>query len=223
MTEPANLMIIAIDGGAASGKSTTARELAERLDLMHVDTGSFYRSLCAAMLDKEIEPNDPNLGDFLAKLHLETRIEGRLGKLCLNGVVPEQNALRSERVNANVSAFAAQPVVRNKLLDYQRGQVMVATQNGFSGLVMEGRDIGSVIFPNAPVRVFLHADPNVRVTRRAAQGETDAIADRDAKDSSRVTAPLTCPEGAVSIDTGTNSLEEVVDQIVQLSQSIEGS
>lgn len=216
-------MIIAIDGGAASGKSTTARELAERLDLMHIDTGSFYRSLCAAMLDKEIKPNDPSLGDFLAKLKLETQIEGRLGKLCLNGVVHEQNALRSERVNANVSAFAAQPVVRNKLLEYQRGQAMVATQNGFSGLVMEGRDIGSVIFPNAPVRVFLHADPNVRITRRAAQGETDAIADRDAKDSSRVTAPLTCPEGAVSIDTGKNSLEEVVDRIVQLSQSSEGS
>ena len=223
MTIPNEFLIIAIDGGAASGKSTTSRELAERLDLMHVDTGSFYRSLCAAMLDKEIDPSDPNLENLLSKLRLETQIEGRVGKLCLDGVLPEQNALRSERVNANVSAFAAQPVVRNKLLDYQRGQVMVATQNGFSGLVMEGRDIGSVIFPNAPVRVFLHADPNVRVTRRAAQGETDAIADRDAKDSSRVTAPLTCPDGAISIDTGTNSLEEVVRQIITLSQSIKGS
>ena len=223
MTTPRGFLIIAIDGGAASGKSTTSRELADRLDLMHVDTGSFYRSLCAAMLDKEIDPSDPNLGNFLSKLRLETRIDGRVGKLCLDGFVPKQNTLRSERVNANVSAFAAQPAVRNKLLGYQRGQPMVAMENGFSGLVMEGRDIGSVIFPDAPVRVFLHADPKVRVNRRAAQGEADAIEARDAKDSSRATAPLTCPDGAISIDTGTNSLEEVVRQIIAISQSIKGS
>jgi len=219
MTIPSGFLIIAIDGGAASGKSTTSRQLAERLHLMHVDTGSFYRSLCAAMLDKGINPTDPNLENLLSELHLETQIDGRVGKLCLDGVVPEQNELRSERVNANVSAFAAQPAVRNKLLDYQRGQPRVAMNNGFSGLVMEGRDIGSVIFPEAPVRIFLHADPKVRVNRRAAQGETDSIEARDARDSSRATAPLTCPDGAIAIDTGTNSLDEVVDQIATLSQS----
>lgn len=223
MTATPGFLIIAIDGGAASGKSTTAKALAERLDLMHVDTGSFYRSICTAILDHEIEANDPKLADILAELSLETKIEGRLGKLRLNGVVPEENILRSEKVNANVSAFAAQPVVRNKLLDYQRAQAKVAEDNGFAGLVMEGRDIGSVIFPDAPVRVYLHADPGVRVNRRAAQGETDAIEARDATDSSRATAPLTCPDGATSIDTGTSEVEEVVDQIVQLRQSIPGS
>ena len=221
MTTSPGFLIIAIDGGAASGKSTTAKALADRLDLMHVDTGSFYRSICATILDHEIEANDPKLADVLAALSLETKMEGRLGKLRLNGVVPEENILRSEKVNANVSAFAAQPVVRNKLLDYQRDQAKVAEDNGFAGLVMEGRDIGSVIFPDAPVRVYLFADPSVRVDRRAAQGESDAIEARDATDSSRATAPLTCPDGATSIDTGSSSVEEVVDQIVLLCQSIQ--
>ncbi|MFP6901533.1 MAG: (d)CMP kinase [Opitutales bacterium] len=223
MTASPGFLIITIDGGAASGKSTTARTLAERLDLMHVDTGSHYRSLCAAMLDNGIKPSDPHLDDFLSGLELEPRIEGRSGKLSLDGITLDPDALRSERVNSHVSAFAAQPVVRNKLLDYQRTQAKVAEDSGFAGLVMEGRDIGSVIFPDAPVRVFLHADPNLRANRRAAQGENDAIEARDATDSSRATAPLTCPDGAISIDTGANSVEEVVDQIVQLSQSIQGS
>ena len=215
-----DFLIIAIDGGAASGKSTTARAVAEQLDLMHVDTGSFYRSICAAMPDHEIQPHDTSLVDFLAQLSLETELEGRLGKLCLNGVIPEGAVLRSERVNANVSSCAAQPAVRNKLLDYQRGQALVAANKGFAGLVMEGRDIGSIIFPHAPVRVFLHADPGVRANRRAAQGETDAIEARDAKDSSRATAPLTCTEGATSIDTGNHTLEQVVNQIIQLVENI---
>ncbi len=218
-----DFLVIAIDGGAASGKSTTARAIAKRLDFMHVDTGSYYRSLCAAMLDKGIRPDDPNLCDRLAEFNLETQVDGRSGSLRLDGTRPSQETLRSERVTANVSAFAAQPTVREKLFDYQRHQAEVARENGFAGLVMEGRDIGSVIFPDALVRVFLHADPEVRSRRRAAQGETDAIQARDAKDSSRSTAPLTCPEGAISIDTGANSLEEVVERIVQLVQATQRS
>ncbi|MFP6854272.1 MAG: (d)CMP kinase [Opitutales bacterium] len=215
-----DFLVIAIDGGAASGKSTTARAVADRLNLMHVDTGSFYRSICSAMLEHEIEPDDTRLPDFLEQMVLETKIAGRLGKLSLNGLVPETNALRSEKVNNNVSSYAAQPMVRNKLLDYQRGQAWVAANNGFAGLVMEGRDIGSVIFPDAPVRVFLHADPSIRAKRRAAQGETDAIEARDAKDSSRATAPLTCPQGALSIDTSKHTIEEVVACIVQLVEKV---
>ena len=220
MNASSEFLVIAIDGGAASGKSTTARAVAERLCLMHVDTGSYYRSLCTAMLDKEIRTDDPNLMDRLAEFNLETQVDGRSASLRLDGTKPSQETLRSERVTANVSTFAAQPIVREKLFNYQRHQVEVARENGFAGLVMEGRDIGSVIFPDAPVRVFLHADPEVRSKRRAAQGETDAIQDRDAKDSSRTTAPLTCPEGAVSIDTGTHSVEEVVEDIVQLVETI---
>ncbi len=215
-----DFLVIAIDGGAASGKSTTARAIAERLDLMHVDTGSYYRSLCAAMLDKGISPEDPTIRSLLAEFILETQVAGRSGNLLLDGIKPTQEILRSERVTANVSAFAAQPAVREKLLDYQRQQVEVAQENGFAGLVMERRDIGSVIFPDAPVRVFLHANPEIRSRRRADQGETDAIEARDAKDSSRTSAPLTCPEGAFSIDTGNHTLEEVTDRIVQLVETI---
>lgn len=220
MTATPDFLIIAIDGGAASGKSTTARAVAERLDLMHVDTGSYYRSLCAAMLDKGIGPDDPTIRDLLADLKLETQVDGRSGNLRLDETMPSRETLRAERVTSNVSAFAAQPAVREKLFHYQRHQAEVAKENGFAGLVMEGRDIGSVIFPDAPVRVFLHADPEIRSQRRDAQGETDAIQARDAIDSSRATAPLTCPEGAVSIDTGSHAVEEVVDQIVQLVENI---
>ena len=219
MTSHPDFLVIAIDGGAASGKSTTARKLAEELDLMHVDTGSYYRSLTAAILEKGINPDDSRLESFLDSASLSTRIGNRSGTLLLEGVSFPQEVLRSEKVNANVSSFAALPMVRKKLFDYQRNQVLVAQENGFSGLVMEGRDIGSVIFPDARVRVFLHADPAVRSSRRAAQGENDAIEARDKTDSTRATAPLTCPDGATSIDTGSSTVEEVVELISQLVQS----
>ena len=219
MISTPDFLVIAIDGGAAAGKSTTARNLAEQLDLMHVDTGSYYRSLTAAIMEKGIKPDDPKLGNFLDSVTLSTCIQDRSGNLLLDGTPLPQKILRSERVNANVSSFAAQPAVRKKLFDYQRNQALVAQENGFAGLVMEGRDIGSIIFPNARVRVFLHADPAVRSSRRAAQGENDAIEARDQTDSTRATAPLTCPDGATSIDTGSHTVEEVVELISQLVQS----
>jgi len=101
--------------------------------------------------------------------------------------------------------------VRTALLAYQRSQADVARAHGFRGLVMEGRDIGSVIFPDADFRFFLHADPAERARRRAQEGQQDSIAERDRLDTSRKTSPLTCPPGAVSIDTTHRTLPEVVE------------
>jgi cytidylate kinase len=121
--------------------------------------------------------------------------------------------IRSRAVNENVSLFAAIPDLRRALLDYQRGQADVARRHGFRGLVMEGRDIGSVIFPDADFRFFLQADAAERARRRIAQGQQDAIQERDRIDSSRKTAPLTCPPGALAIDSTHLTQEEVIARL----------
>ena len=210
----AAFLVVAIDGGAASGKSSTARGLSEKLNLMHVDTGSHYRALTWALLNAGVKPDDdPGIERALAQLNISSRIQQRSSKITLDGIVPEDGALRTEQVNAHVSKFAAVPRVRAFLKDYQRGQREVALDNGFSGLVMEGRDIGSVIFPDAPLRFFLEADPAVRAARRAAEGQTDAVADRDRMDATRKTAPLRCPDGAERIDNSKMPLDDVIAHI----------
>lgn len=208
-------IIVAIDGGAASGKSSTSRTLSERFNLLHVDTGSFYRALTAELLRRRVNAADlPGVQRALAEVTLGTRVEGRSAQMEIAGRVAGDE-IRSREVNDHVSHFAAIPDVRTALLAYQRGQADVARQRGFRGLVMEGRDIGSVIFPQADFRFFLHADPNERVRRRAQEGHQDSIAERDRLDSSRKTAPLACPPGAVSIDTTHLTLPQVVDRMAE--------
>jgi cytidylate kinase len=204
-------VIVAIDGGAASGKSSSSRTLSERFNLLHVDTGSFYRALTAELIRRRVDPaNLPEVRSALAKLSLGTRVDGRSARMEIDGRVAGDE-IRSREVNEHVSHFAAVPEVRNALLAYQRSQAEVARQHRFQGVVMEGRDIGSVIFPDADFRFFLHADPVERARRRAQEGHHDVIAERDRLDSSRKTAPLACPAGAVSIDTTHLSLGEVVE------------
>src|SRR5690606_25616381 len=127
--------------------------------------------------------------------------------------VPADAEIRTPEVNAAVSHFAAIPELRAALLAYQRGQADVGRAHGFRGLVMEGRDIGSVIFPDADFRFFLHADPEERARRRAREGQTDAVAERDRLDATRKTAPLAMPEGATDIDSTHLTLDEVVERI----------
>ncbi|MCW5547846.1 MAG: (d)CMP kinase [Opitutaceae bacterium] len=202
-------IIVAIDGGAASGKSSTARLLADRFNLLHVDTGSFYRHLTSELLRRGVPHADlPALKSALSGLHLATRLEGRSARMLVDGQ-PAGDEIRDQRVNEHVSHYAAIPEVRQTLLGYQRGQADFALEHGFRGLVMEGRDIGSVIFPQADFRFFLHADPIERAKRRAAEGRQDSVAERDRLDSSRKTSPLTCPTGAIDIDSTHRSLEEV--------------
>lgn len=207
----APFIIIAIDGGAASGKSSSSKILAERFNLLHVDTGSFYRHITAELLARKVPANDLDaLQAALPTLKFSTHLEGRSARMLVDGR-PAGDEIRGAEVNAHVSHYAAIPMVRQALLAYQRGQVDVAKAHGFRGLVMEGRDIGSVIFPDADFRFFLHADPAERAKRRAAEGRQDSIAERDRLDSSRKTSPLTCPAGAIDIDSTHQSLDEVVD------------
>ncbi len=208
------LLIVAIDGGAASGKSSTARALSERFHFLHVDTGSFYRALTAELLRRGVSAADSEqVATTAAALPLSTRLEGRRALMEIDGRVVPETEIRSPEVNAAVSHFAALPAVRQALLAYQRNQAQVARQHGFRGLVMEGRDIGSVIFPDADFRFFLHADPAERARRRAREGQQDSIAERDRLDSSRKASPLACPPGATDIDSTHLTLEQVVDRL----------
>jgi len=207
-------IIVAIDGGAASGKSTTSRMLSERFNLLRADTGSYYRAVTAEMLRLGVSPGDAGaVRAALGKMSLGTRIVGRSAEIEICGRAPGDE-IRSREVNAAVSHFAALPEVRAALLGYQRGQADAARSGGFRGLVMEGRDIGSVIFPGADFRFFLHADPSERERRREREGLVDRVAERDRIDSSRKTAPLAVPEGAVAIDTTRMTVGEVADRMV---------
>jgi cytidylate kinase len=211
-----NLIIVAIDGGAASGKSSSSRILADRFNLLHVDTGSFYRHITAELLRRGVPHADrAALLAALPSLAFSTRLDGRSARMLVDGQ-PAGDEIRDQRVNEHVSHYAAIPEVRQVLLGYQRGQAEVARQHGFRGLVMEGRDIGSVIFPDADFRFFLHADPAERAKRRAAEGRQDSIAERDRLDSSRKAAPLVVPAGAIDIDSTFLTLEQVVDKMAAL-------
>ncbi|PTY05757.1 (d)CMP kinase [Opitutaceae bacterium EW11] len=212
-------IIIAIDGGAASGKSSTSRAISERFHLLHVDTGSFYRAVTAELLRRGVAPSDTAaVHHVLPQLKLTTRVQGRSASMEIGGHIAGEE-IRSPEVNASVSHFAAIPELRTFLLAYQRGQADVARSHGFRGLVMEGRDIGSVIFPEADFRFYLHADPAERARRRAEQGHVDQIAERDRMDSQRKTAPLTIPSGATDIDSTYLTLEQVVEKLSGLIEA----
>lgn len=206
-------IIVAIDGGAASGKSSSSKILAERFNLLHVDTGSFYRQITSELLKQEIAPTEQaGLEAALAGLDLSTQLDGRSAQMLINGQAADDE-IRSQTVNENVSHYAAIPAVRQTLLSYQRGQIDESQKHDFRGLIMEGRDIGSVIFPKADFRFFLHADPAERAKRRAAERQTDSIVERDRIDSSRKVSPLTCPDGAIDIDSTHLTLNEVVTKM----------
>jgi cytidylate kinase len=181
-----------------------------------VDTGSFYRHITFELLRLGVAHTDlPALRSALANLQFTTRLNGRSAQMLIGGK-PAGQEIRGQNVNEHVSHYAAVPEVRQALLGYQRGQVDVATQNGFRGLVMEGRDIGSVIFPDADFRFFLHADPVERAKRRAKEGQQDSIVERDRLDSSRKAAPLTSTVGAIDIDSTFLTLEQVVEKMAAL-------
>lgn len=209
-------IIVAIDGGAAAGKSSTARALSSRFNLMHVDTGSFYRAVTLKLLEAGVPAQSgKTITSGLAALTLDTRIEENAASIVVNDWIPDA-AIRSEKINANVSLYAAIPELRKFLFTYQREQANIARTQGFAGLVMEGRDIGTAIFPDADLRLYLHADPAKRAARRAAEGLADSIETRDQMDASRKTSPLSVPEGATLIDSSELTLDQVVEQVSDL-------
>ena len=201
---------IAIDGPAASGKSTLAHQLAKRLGLVMVNSGAMYRAVTWQVLQHNIDPNDhAAVLALLGRLQLECGDDGLNSTITINGHDPG-DALRSEAVNANVSTIAAIPEVRAKLVALQR-EYLTRTN-----VVMEGRDIGSVVFPDTPFKIYIDAAAHVRAARRTNMGEIDSVAQRDAADSQRATAPLVIAAGAAILDNSDHTIEGSVSAALDI-------
>lgn len=199
---------IAIDGPAASGKSTVAKRVAEALDFTFINTGAMYRAYTWYILRQGVSVTDADaVAALLRDAPLSYGTRDHKSTVLFDGH-ELGDELQTKEINDNVSAIAAIPAVRHFLVERQR---LYATE---SPVVMEGRDIGSVVFPDTPFKYYIDASEEVRAARRAAQGLTDSIAERDRKDSSRATAPLVIAEGAKVIDSSNMSIEEVVNAVV---------
>jgi CMP/dCMP kinase len=223
--------VIAIDGPAASGKSSTAALVAERLGWAHLDSGALYRALTLAALDRfgagpaRVEAEWPvqRILALADELPVRLVLTGSTFRPEVAGVDVEE-AIRSARVTANVSAVAALPAVRTWVNARQRE----AVQAYADGVVVDGRDIGTVVFPDAPLKVFLVATPEERARRRLSQRgqpldetlvarESAELAARDHADATRPVAPLKAAADAVVLDSTRLSLAEQVDQVVALA------
>ncbi len=209
--------IVAIDGGAAVGKSSVSRECSRELGYMHVDTGAHYRTIAYGLLESGVDSSDKSaISSTLSTLKIGTILDGDSAKISLNGELVPDSEIRNERINSKVAEFAAISEVREFLKKYQRSMSDFAESEGFDGMIMEGRDIGSVIFPDADVRIFLDADEETRAARRAKEGISDSIKKRDELDKNRKTAPLKRPEGSELIDTSHLTKEQVVEKTLSL-------
>jgi len=215
-----NFISVAIDGGAGSGKSTTSKLLSKEMNYMHVDTGSHYRLLTHSFLYNGFELSEVEEVLELNKFNLNSIISGFSSRLVINDVEVPDTDLRTEKINLNVSRFASHPAVRSLLFDYQRSLVNFAKKKNFLGIVMEGRDIGSVILPDADLKLFLHAEEGVRTERRMADGQADSINLRDKLDSGRKNAPLMATPDSIKIDTGKNSIQDVFLLISELISNL---
>jgi len=213
-------LIISIDGGAGTGKSTTAHSLSEALNLLHVDTGSHYRAVTKALLDLMVTSVEAT--EYLNKneLSLRTEIDGRRSRLVINQNKYDQTELRSPEINEFVSDFSSQSCIRNLLFDYQRSQVELAKDNNLAGVVMEGRDIGTVILPDADLKIFLEADSGIRANRRIQDGESDQITNRDEKDTARKISPLIPANDCIHVDTGVLDVEEVKNLLLEVIEKL---
>ncbi len=202
------MFVIAIDGPAASGKSSVSRLLARKLGCLDVNSGSFYRAATWAVLDAALPLTDESaISSFIAAMDIQCTLQEGHTVLLLNGRDPDAH-LRDAAVNKNVSRISSYPDVRRVLTNLLR------SLGQRDSLVMEGRDIGSVVFPETPYKFYIDASEEVRAARRYAQGETDSIARRDAQDSSRKAAPLIISEDAHVIDSSHLTLEGVVSEII---------
>jgi CMP/dCMP kinase len=203
-------VIIAVDGPSASGKSTVARGVAEALGLRYLDSGSLYRAVTWAILDRGVDPMDAEGGTKVARV-VELSVLGP-GLVAVSGRDVSRE-IRGPLVTAAVSAVSAHPLVRHELVEFQRRFV------GEGGAVVEGRDIGTVVFPDALLKVFLTASLEERARRRSQEaGSEEAGRDlvrRDRIDSTRATAPLAVAPDAVVIDTTGREALEVVEEVVQ--------
>lgn len=196
--------LIAIDGPAGAGKSTVSRAVAERLGLDRLDTGAMYRSVAWESLRLGVDPADH---DAVARIADDAVIEVGL-TVHINGH-DVTSAIRTPEVSRAVSVVAANPDVRRALVKRQR-----AWAAGRDGGVVEGRDIGSVVFPDATVKVYLTASPEERARRRGHDESADGVARRDHLDSTREASPLTEAPDAHLLDTTGRSVEDVVEEVL---------
>lgn len=216
-------VVIAVDGTSGSGKSSTCRAVATRLGLSYLDTGAQFRAITWWMLREGVDVHD---ADAVAARVEEPTLESGTDPVAPTIRVDGEDVsapIRSDEVNAAVSPVSTVPQVRARLLGLQRQ--IIADAEAARGIVVEGRDIGSVVWPQAEVKLYLTADAAARASRRAAEeGGTDVSAteqslrDRDRIDSGRATAPLLMADGAVHVDTTPYTLEEVVALVVALVQ-----
>ena len=208
------MRVIAIDGPAGSGKSTVAKALAARLNLDYLDTGAMYRAVAFAAIQKQVRPNEvEEITKVAESLDLELTEES-----CVVNGVDATTEIRGPEVTSLVSQVATMAEVRTEMVKRQRA--WAETRNGG---VMEGRDIGSVVFPDAMLKIYLTASEEVRAARRAAEvkeGDVAVVAAdierRDAVDTQRAASPLVEAEDAIVVDTSEMTLQQVVDHVIGL-------
>lgn len=204
-------MVVAIDGPAASGKSSVARKLARSLGFSYVNSGAMYRAVTWELLREQIDPARPDRVEAaLGRMKLDSGFsENGDSYIRINAEIPDLE-LRQIEVNQAVSAYSAIPAVRNLI-----GQRLRSMCQGLN-VVMEGRDIGTAVFPDSPHKFYLDASPEIRRRRRAAQGQDDSIEHRDKLDSTRRVAPLSVASDAHVIDTSHLDIEGVVAHIADI-------
>ena len=202
-------VVIAIDGPAASGKSSVARELAQRLKFVYVNSGAMYRAITWSILNCGIDSADKDcIIELIGKLSFGGKLSGREFHLLIDDLDLAEH-LHEDRVNAEVSRVSTVPAVRKIVVQQMRDYAAK------HDLVVEGRDIGSVVFPDTPYKFYVDASPEVRAQRRAAQGLRDEIARRDHADASRAASPLIVAKDAEVIDTSHLTVDQVVEAIAE--------
>ena len=211
-------MVISVDGPSGSGKSSISKESATRLGFNFLDTGAMYRSLTWFCVSNNLREEDLIVEKiFNQDFELEISIDPQKEQVRVNGV-EVTNIIREDAITSQVSVFAAMPGIRRFLVAKQRELVDASD----SGIIVEGRDIGSVVLPNANFKIFITANDDVRAKRRARQidsNENDVLVaqrKRDLLDSSRKVSPLVIPEGAVILDNSDLDFEQSVNKLIEI-------
>lgn len=221
-------MIITIDGPSGSGKSTTARAVADRLGYLYLDTGAMYRAVALAFMRAGAEPTSGAATDLLPDVRIDIRYDDDAMRVYLNGEDVTE-AIRTQSVGTMASRVSQLAAVRDTLVREQR-RIAAERVAAEGGVVLDGRDMGTVVFPDADVKIFMVADARVRAKRRraeyAAQGRDvsldavhEEIIERDRQDQTRELSPLQQADDAVELDTTDRSVDEQVDFVVNLAQS----